>query len=156
MQNLEIYNIDVSRTFFNTFLFLKERYTSNALKTTKEFVSIVRQDTGLDIVVKNSWCNRTEYQGADNTFPWHDHTGEGFAEAAHNQEGTHSGILWLAGDIDAGGSLEVMTDENIRSIDFEIGKFIVIKNDIFHKVSHYYGKNPRVSLIVAFESKEND
>lgn len=154
MQSLEIYKVDVNRIFFNNFLLLKDKNASDVLKQTKnEFISIIKQDTDLEIIVKNSWYNRTTFNILDNTFPWHDHTGQGVAEATHRQQGTHSGILWLAGDKDCGGSLEVMLDDNIKSIAFEPGKFITIRNDVFHKVSHYYGKTPRVSLIVAFEKE---
>ena len=154
MKDLEIYNVDISRDFFKKFFFLKKPSTTKVLNGIEhQFTSIIKEDTGLNISVKNSWCNHTKFEQIGNAFPWHDHTGQGFKEAANEQEGTYSGILWLAGNEDSGGSLEVMINNDITSINFLPGKFITIKNNIFHKVSHYYGNTTRISLIVAFENK---
>jgi predicted 2-oxoglutarate/Fe(II)-dependent dioxygenase YbiX len=66
--------------------------------------------------------------------------------------GTHAGILWISGDKDCGGDLGVMdTDGEITKITFEKGKLIIFPIDYLHKVEHYDGTQPRVSINITYE-----
>jgi|TARA_B110000483_G_scaffold7768_1_gene9170 hypothetical protein len=151
MNDITVYNVNINKPFFSQFLSLPDSFKVLERSWYPEFLDQIKKDTLLDIDVTNARVNRTVFENTGNDFPWHDHTGLGSEEAANKQSGTYSGILWLSGNTNTGGSLEVMSDNDITSIDFEVGKFIIIKNNVFHKVSHYYGAIPRVSLIIAFD-----
>lgn len=152
MQKLKTYDVDVNNPFFDVIRNQKEQYVSGILDGCEEqYASLLKQTTGLKIKILSSWSNKTIFNGNENTFPWHDHTGEGDKSAAQKQQGTYSGILWITGDKNRGGDLNVMIDNGIESIPFQVGKFIVLSNDVFHKVTHYYGSTTRTSLMISYE-----
>jgi hypothetical protein len=152
MQKLKTYDLDVNNPFFDLVRNQKEQYVSGILDGCEEqYASLLKQTTGLNIQILSSWSNKTIFNNEENTFPWHDHTGEGDKSAAQKQQGNYSGILWIAGDENCGGDLNVMIDNDIKSIPFQVGKFITLANDVFHKVTHYYGSTTRISLMISYE-----
>jgi predicted 2-oxoglutarate/Fe(II)-dependent dioxygenase YbiX len=62
--------------------------------------------------------------------------------------GTHAGILWIDGSVNQGGELQILANDNVKTVNFEPGKLIVFESDTMHKVLHYNGTSPRTSINV--------
>jgi predicted 2-oxoglutarate/Fe(II)-dependent dioxygenase YbiX len=148
---MQVYKVNIDHQFITDLVNSDEKYVLDPLKNnTDELKKLIESALGFKIKITNSWLNKTEYtENEDNSFPWHNEKGTGGTNT--NMPGTHAAILWIAGEANKGGSLEVMLDHDIESIDFESGKLITFESDTLHKVSHYYGTIPRTSINITYE-----
>lgn len=116
----------------------------------EEFVEWFKLVTNLDISPKDSWLNFTHHrEGVLNDFDWHNENG--VKGSGTVMKGAHAGIIWLSGEENYGGGLRVITQEGVDMIDFAVGTIIIMNKDTFHKVDHYTGDTPRVSLNFTFD-----
>jgi hypothetical protein len=98
----------------------------------------------------DSWLNYTFYkQGVGNEFGWHNEDGVG--GSGEVMQGEYSSIIWIAGDTNCGGELSVISQDGLKTIFFEPGTVIVMPKTTFHKVEHYTGSVPRISLNFTFK-----
>ena len=152
---MQVYKVDINNSLFEDLKRNKKNYILNPLEADIEiFQTIIEDAIGYKIRITNNWFNRTEYTGVDNSFPWHNEKGLGGTET--KMPGSHAAILWIEGEVNKGGSLEVITEDNVEKIEFQPGKLIVFESDTLHKVSHYYGETPRTSLNITYEELGND
>ena len=145
------YKIDLSSDCFQDLIALDENYILDPIDNNKnEFNEIFKSILGYKIEIKNSWLNKTFYkQNTDNTFLWHNEKGVGNRTV---MPGAYSGVCWIYGEEDSGGSLDVLDEVGeIENIPFKVGTFIVFKSDLLHRVNHYSGSIPRVSLNITFD-----
>ena len=98
----------------------------------------------------HNWVNYTVYkQNVVNNFPWHNELGVGGSKQI--MLGSGAGIIWISGDVDAGGELDILHDDQIQQFQFEPGTVFVFPIDTFHRVEAYHGNRPRISLNFTFE-----
>ena len=98
----------------------------------------------------HSWVNYTVYQqDVINGYHWHNELGVG--EALNAMTGTGAGIIWISGDVDAGGELDILHNNQIQQFPFEPNTVFVFPIDTFHRVEFYHGHRPRISLNFTFE-----
>lgn len=152
---IKIKQIDIGDSIFDKMIQAKEDYVLDPIVDCHDkFQKIIEQALGHKIQIRNSWMNRTVFTGTNNAFPWHNEKGVGGQGTV--MPGTHAGILWLRGDTDAGGSLGVMdTDGEVGIVAFNPGSLITFPIDYLHKVEHYYGETPRISVNITYERMEN-
>ena len=147
---MQVYNVDINSYLIEGLKSNKQNHVLNPLGDNIDiFKQIIENATGYKIRITNNWFNRTEYTGVDNSFPWHNEKGLGGSKT--NMPGSHAAILWIEGEVDKGGSLEVVTNDNVEKIELKPGKLIVFEADTLHKVSHYYGATPRTSLNITYK-----
>lgn len=102
------------------------------------------------IVTRDSWINYTHTDiKKNNKFDWHNEKGVGGSNTV--MDGEYSGIIWISGDVNCGGSLGVMVDNNINTIEFLPNTALIFNADVLHRVNSYTGKLPRVSLNFTFD-----
>jgi predicted 2-oxoglutarate/Fe(II)-dependent dioxygenase YbiX len=148
---MQVYKVNIDHQFITDLVNLNEHYILDPLKNNiNQFKLLIESALGVKIKITNNWLNKTEYtEKTDNSFPWHNEKGIGGTNTT--MLGTHAAILWIAGESNKGGSLEIMLDDGIESIEFEPGTLITFESKTLHKVSHYYGSIPRTSLNITYE-----
>ena len=147
---MKIYNVDINNPLVERLKVSEQNHILNPLDANIEtFKDMIEDAIGYKIKITNNWFNRTEYTGVDNSFPWHNEKGLGGTQT--NMPGSHAAILWIEGEVNKGGSLEVITNDNVEKVEFQPGKLIVFESDTLHKVSHYYGTTPRTSINITYE-----
>ena len=147
---MQVYDVDINNSLIEGLRSSNQDHILNPLDANiKTFKDMIEDAIGYKIKITNNWFNRTEYTGVDNSFPWHNEKGLGGTQTT--MPGSHAAILWIEGEVNKGGSLEVITNNNVEKIEFQPGKLIIFKLDTLHKVSHYYGAKPRTSINITYE-----
>jgi hypothetical protein len=103
----------------------------------------------LDIDIQHNWLNiLTPHDSINNEFRWHNEKGDGEGKF---HPGDYVGIIWIQGDIDCGGDLQVINEKGeIVKYDFKPNTLITMDANMFHRVLHYSGHAPRMSLNFTF------
>jgi hypothetical protein len=151
---MEKYKIDTTQKIFNFLIEINENNVVEPIsKNKKRFELIFESVLKYKIEIKNSWLNKTFYnKNTKNDFPWHNEKGVGYKTVT--MPGKYSGICWISGEENCGGSLDILkSDGEIKNIPFEIGSFIVFEADVLHRVNQYFGSIPRISLNITFDKK---
>lgn len=108
--------------------------------------------TNRSIKSYDSWVNFTPFkEGLLNRFEWHNELGEG--HTPEKMRGTHTGLVWIAGEANCGGELGILLETGIEHVKFDANKIVIFPIELFHCVEHYTGSVPRISLTFTFELK---
>jgi hypothetical protein len=148
---MEKYKIECNSQLFQRLINNDKEHLINPVnnKNQNNFLLLIESVLKYKIEIKNSWLNKTIFKNVDNSFPWHNEKGIGNKTI---MPGSYSGIIWIYGKEDSGGSLDILNKNgDIINTPFEIGSFIIFESNCLHRVNHYYGSVPRISLNISFD-----
>ena len=144
---MQIYNVDINNPLIEKLRVINGNNVHNPLEDDIDaFTHLLEETVEYKVNITNNWFNRTIFTGISNGFDWHNEKGIGGNNNV--MPGTHAAIFWIDGSIDQGGELQVLAEDDVKTIEFEPGKLIVFESDTMHKVLQYNGTRPRTSINV--------
>ena len=125
---MQVYNVDINNTLIEKLKTIDGNTVHNPLENDMDtFTQLIEETVGYKVNITNNWFNRTTFTGVGNGFDWHNEKGIGGNHV--EMSGTHAGILWIDGSVNQGGELQILANDNVKTVNFEAGKLIVFESD---------------------------